>query len=351
MRKMVSIRKIDDIRPIDGADAIECAVVGGWTVVVKKGEFAVGDLAVYCEIDSWIPTELAPFLSKGKEPREYEGVRGERLRTVKLRGQLSQGLLLPIEQYGPLGNPFIKDTNGDTFIGEEGDDISEVLGIKKWEMQVPAQLAGQVKGNFPSLIPKTDQERVQNLVKEIAAAAESGAEFEVTEKLEGSSMTCYLIDGVFGVCSRNLDLKRDEHNTFWKVAIEEGIEEKMRNAPVGESGFAIQGELIGPGIQGNIYKLSKPEFRVFDIYRIDEGKYVNPANRLKLVEIMGLKHVPVLLVDKDVRCNDVQEILTWAEGKSKLNENQEREGIVFKEVNGGMTFKAISNRYLLKQGD
>jgi len=98
MRKLASIRRIDDIRPIDGADAIECAVVGGWTVVIKKGEFAVGDLAVYCEIDSWIPTELAPFLSKGKEPREFEGVRGERLRTVKLRGQLSQGLLLPIEQ-------------------------------------------------------------------------------------------------------------------------------------------------------------------------------------------------------------------------------------------------------------
>jgi RNA ligase (TIGR02306 family) len=342
MRKMASIRKIDDIRPIDGADAIECAVVGGWTVVIKKGEFAVGDLAVYCEIDSWIPTELAPFLSKGKEPREYEGVRGERLRTVKLRGQLSQGLLMPLTVMNPRMNEL-----GDYLDAAEGFDCSEWLNIHKWEMQVPAQLAGQVKGNFPSLIPKTDQERVQNLVKEIAAAAESGAQFEVTEKLEGSSMTCYLIDGVFGVCSRNLDLKRDEHNTFWKVAIDEGIEEKMRNAPIGDGGFAVQGELIGPGIQGNIYKLSKPEFRVFDIYRVDEGKYVNPANRLKLVEIMGLKHVPVLLVDKDVLINDVQEILTWAEGKSKLNENQEREGIVFKEMNGGMTFKAISNKYLL----
>jgi RNA ligase (TIGR02306 family) len=334
MRKMASIRRIDDIRPIEGADAIECAVVGGWTVVVKKGEFAVGDLAVYCEIDSWIPTELAPFLSKGKEPREYEGVRGERLRTVKLRGQLSQGLLLNMAVAAG---------------SEEGADVTEILGIKKWEMQVPAQLAGQVKGNFPTEIPKTDQERVQNLVKEIAVAAERGAEFEVTEKLEGSSMTCYLIDGEFGVCSRNLDLKRDENNTFWKVAIEEGIEEKMRNAPIGEGGFAIQGELIGPGIQGNIYKLSKPEFRVFDIYRIDEGKYVNPANRLKLVEIMGLKHVPVLATNADlVTCQGkVDHVLECAEGYSQLNDKQEREGIVLKEVNGGMTFKAISNKYLL----
>jgi RNA ligase (TIGR02306 family) len=340
MRKMASIRKIDDIRPIDGADAIECAVVGGWTVVVKKGEFAVGDLAVYCEIDSWIPTELAPFLSKGKDPREYEGVRGERLRTVKLRGQLSQGLLLPLTVMNPR-----MDELGDYLDDAEGFDCSEWLNIKKWEMQVPAQLAGQVKGNFPSLIPKTDQERVQNLVKEIAAAAESGAQFEVTEKLEGSSMTCYLIDGVFGVCSRNLDLKRDEHNTFWSVAISEGIEEKMRNAPIGDGGFAIQGELIGPGIQGNIYKLSKPEFRVFDIYRIDEGKYVNPANRLKLVEIMGLKHVPVITTSFRLD-HTVEQLLSMAEHMSELA-NTEREGIVFKEMNGGMTFKAISNKYLL----
>jgi RNA ligase (TIGR02306 family) len=342
MRKMASIRKIDDIRPIDGADAIECAVVGGWTVVVKKGEFAVGDLAVYCEIDSWIPTELAPFLSKGKEPREYEGVRGERLRTVKLRGQLSQGLLIPLTEINKFFNvpPHFS----------EDEDVTEILGIKKWEMQVPAQLAGQVKGNFPSLIPKTDQERVQNLVKEIAAAAESGAEFEVTEKLEGSSMTCYVIHGggQFGVCSRNLDLKRDENNTFWKVAIEENIEEKMRE--FGED-FAIQGELIGPGIQGNIYKLSKPEFHVFDVYNVTAGVYLTPIQRQALIEKMGLKHVPVLNYGADLSdtlgVNDIDGLLKFAEGKSCLNKNQEREGVVFKEHNGGFTFKAISNKYLL----
>jgi RNA ligase (TIGR02306 family) len=334
MRKMASIRKIDDIRPIDGADAIECAVVGGWTVVVKKGEFAVGDLAVYCEIDSWIPTELAPFLSKGKEPREYEGVRGERLRTVKLRGQLSQGLLLPVNQ---------KWWN-------EGDDVSEYYGVIKWEMQVPAQLAGQVKGNFPSEIPKTDQERVQNLVKEIAVASERQAEFEVTEKLEGSSMTVYRIRGEFGVCSRNLDLKRDEHNTFWKVAIEEDIDAKMMAVdPYWD--FAIQGELIGPGIQGNIYKLSKPEFRVFDIYNIQTGQYMTPSARRNLIAGMGLKHVPVLNYGADLsdtlQVEDVDGLLKFAEGKSGLCKTQEREGVVFKEHNGGFTFKAISNKYLL----
>lgn len=335
MRKMASIRRIDDIVPIEGADAIECAVLGGWKVVVKKGEFTVGDLAVYCEIDSWIPTELAPFLSKGKEPREYEGIKGERLRTVKLRGQLSQGLLLPLE-------PTCANIESELF---EGLDVSVPLNIVKWEAPVNAQLAGQVKGNFPSSIPKTDQERVQNLTKEIKAAFDNNLLFELTEKLEGSSMTCYLIEQEFGVCSRNLDLKRNDDNTLWKVAIEDKIELKMRVS--GLDNHAIQGELVGPGIQGNIYKLSKPMFFVFDIYDIKKGAYMNPVERQAMIKVLQLNHVPVLTNDKDLGIGTVDELLVWAEGKSFLNEKQEREGIVFKQIDGGMTFKAISNKYLL----
>jgi RNA ligase (TIGR02306 family) len=341
MRKMASVRKIDAIGPIDGADAIEVATVGGWKVVVKKNEFAVGDLAVYCEIDSWIPTEIAPFLSKGKEPREFEGVKGERLRTVKLRGQLSQGLLLPIT----IAN------NGIVPL-QDGDDVSAMLGVQKWEMTVPAQLAGQVRGNFPTQIPKTDQERVQNLVKELDAAIASEMAFEVTEKLEGSSMTCYLIDGEFGVCSRNLDLKRDENNTFWAVAIAEDIEAKMKAVPTAGD-FAVQGELIGPGIQGNIYKMTKPEFRVFDVYNITLGDYMRPAERREFVEkYLGLKHVPVLAARAKLYdtlgIKNVEDVLKFAEGKSVMGFiGCEREGIVFKQTDGGMTFKAISNKYLL----
>jgi|688.fasta_scaffold86155_5 RNA ligase (TIGR02306 family) len=334
MRKLATIRVIDALNPIEGADAIECATIGGWKVVVKKGEFNVGDRAVYCEIDSWIPTELAPFLSKGKEPREFEGIKGERLRTVKLRGQLSQGLLLNLDSAIPQTNSFA-----------DGDDVSELLNIVKWEMPMNAQLAGMAKGNFPSQIPKTDQERVQNLVGEILAAAQAGTQFELTEKLEGSSMTVYLIDGVFGVCSRNLDLKETEGNSFWATARHDGIEEKLRTLDM--DNIAIQGELIGPGIQGNIYKLSQPEFRVFDIYNIKMGEYVTPSARRRYVDQLGLKHVPVLLIDKDLGVGSVDQILQWAEGASKLNDRQEREGIVFKEVNGGMSFKAISNKYLL----
>lgn len=336
MRKMASIRKIDAIGPIEGADAIEVATVGGWKVVVKKGEFAVGDLAVYCEIDSWIPTKLAPFLSKGKEPREFEGIKGERLRTVKLRGQLSQGLLLNLDDVIPETHSF-----------DEGSDVSEYLNIVKWEMAIPAQLAGQVKGNFPTEIPKTDQERIQNLVEAIRAAKDAGLTFELTEKLEGSSMTVYRIRGEFGVCSRNLDLKRDENNAFWATAIAEDIERKIVDVFGPDNDIAIQGELIGPGIQGNIYKLSKTEFHVYDIFDVQSGLYLYPEFRQRLVAKMGLTHVPILAIDKDLGTGDVDYILEWAEGKSVLNEKQEREGIVFKEMRGGMTFKAISNKYLL----
>jgi RNA ligase (TIGR02306 family) len=336
MRKMATIRVIDALNPIEGADAIECATIGGWKVVVKKGEFRAGDRAVYCEIDSWIPTEIASFLSKGKEPREFEGIRGERLRTVKLRGQLSQGLLLNLDHVIPQTNSFV-----------EGEDVSELLGIVKWEMPMNAQLAGLARGNFPSEIPKTDQERAQNLVAEIRAAVESGTEYEVTEKLEGSSMTVYLIDGEFGVCSRNLDLKETEGNTLWAVARLDDIEDKMRIA--GLNNFAIQGELIGPGVQGNIYRLSKPEFRVFDVYNIQTGAYLIPHERRALIKVLDLLHVPVLHTNRNLGTGAVEEILKFAEGKSVMGDitGPEREGIVFKQVHGGMSFKAISNKYLL----
>ena len=333
MRKLATIRKIDNILPIPGADAIECAVVGGWKVVVKKGEYQAGDLGIYCDIDSWIPHALAPFLSKGREPRVFEGVEGERLRTVKLRGQISQGLLLP--------------TVGHTPLTGEGDDLTEFLGIKKWEKAIPAQLAGQIRGNFPTVIPKTDQERVQNLVKEIALA--QGDEFEVTEKLEGSSMTCYLIGDEFGVCSRNLDLKETEGNSFWATARAEDIEAKMRRLRVKSTftDFAVQGELIGPGIQGNIYNLSRCEFRVFDVYDIQSGEYLNPFSRNLMVGMMGLRHVPV--IDAEFVLNtDVDGLLNMAESKSELADVQ-REGLVFKQNNGGFSFKAVSNAYLINE--
>lgn len=339
MRKMATIRKIDNIRPIVDADAIECAVVGGWTVVVKKGEYTVGDLAVYCEIDSFVPTTIAPFLTKpGHYAKTFEGVEGERLRTVKLRGQLSQGLLLPMQV--AVGS-------------EEGADVSDILGIKKYEAPIPAALAGEVKGMFPSRIPKTDQERIQNLSVELTEWMAEELHWEVTEKLDGSSMTVYMLDGEVGVCSRNLDLKRNPDNSLWRAAIKHKLEEKL----AGYGNIAIQGELVGNGIQGNIYKMRDQDFYVYDIYDIDAGRYFTPADRKMFVQALDLLHCPVLaysanLVDT-LGITNMDQILKFAEGHSVMGDivGPTREGLVFKCHEKQVSFKAISNKFLMKHGD
>ena len=207
MRKMASIRSIDNIEPITDADSIEVATVGGWKVVVKKGEFKTNDLVVYLEIDSWVPTSLAPFLSKGKEPKVFNGVEGERLQTVKLRGQISQGLLLL-----PIDCTTISDGEGNVISVSEGDDVTEFLGIQKWERPLPTQLQGQAKGNFPSFIRKTDQERCQNLQKNIFVDWKD-LEWEISLKLDGSSLTGYYNNGETGICSRNLELMDNDENS------------------------------------------------------------------------------------------------------------------------------------------
>jgi RNA ligase (TIGR02306 family) len=347
MRKLASVRRIDEIRPIEGADAIEAAVVGGWVVVVKKGEFTAGDLAVYLEIDSFVPTELAPFLTKpGHFPKEFNGVKGERLRTVKLRGQVSQGLLLKVgECFGATVTLSASDATPYT----EGDDVSEALGIQKYEAPVSAQLAGQVRGNFPGFISKTDQERIQNLTAELREWQDNPKfTWEVTEKLDGSSMTVYVRDEEEGVCSRNLDLKRDEANSYWAVAIKLELIAKIRSTG---RNLALQGELIGEGIQKNPYNIRGQDFRLFDIFDIDRGDYVSPAERRTIAAELGITHVPVIATEL-VITEFVQGLLAMAEGKSVLNNKTEREGFVFKcNTFGGPTFKIISNRFLIKGGE
>lgn len=326
MRKLATVRTILDIQPIPGADAIECATVDGWKVVAKKGEFQIGQLATYYEIDSWIPEHVAPFLCRDK--REFNGVAGARLRTVKLRGQISQGLLLPAPE-----------------AANDGDDLTDVLGIQKYEAPISAQLSGLARGNFPSFIPKTDQERIQNLRSDLAYWIEAGYEWEATEKLDGSSMTAYLWQDEFGVCSRNLDLKEDASNSFWRSARGNGLELALRAA--GRQ-LALQGELIGPSIQGNPYALNDHEFRLFDIYDIDAGRYMTPAERVEFARAAGLLHAPVLS-RTGLAGLDVAGLLALAEGKSLLNPATEREGLVFKCLANEFSFKAISNKFLLNE--
>ena len=352
-RVLASVRRITDVVPIEGADAIECAVVGGWKVVVQKGECKKEDLAIFCEIDAFIPHVLAPFLSKGKPPHEFNGVLGERLRTIKLRGQLSQGLLLPLHV---LAEP-----------QEEGADVTAVLNIQKYETYEEVGGAhqrrhGSSSSTFPSYIQKTDQERIQNLTgpKHLGKWKDDhDFQWEVSEKLDGSSMTVYCKDGRVGVCSRNHDLPYDPENQFWRTAISQGLITNVSEEPLvwvivgGQkyTNFALQGELIGSKIQKNIYKRPECQFYLFDIYDIGEGAYWLPHRRQTFVVDYRVQHVPILLFNW-VLNETVDNLLFDAQGKSQLNGATEREGLVYKSTTRpGLSFKAISNTFLLKHQD
>lgn len=346
MRKLATIREIDEIKPIPDADSIECAVVGGWQVVTQKNEFKKGDIAIYVEVDSWVPTEIAPFLSKGQEPREYNGVKGERLRTVKLRGQISQGLLLKVYDFPKVVAAYHKTR---IYVPNEMFDVTDILGIQKYEPPVPAQLYGTIKGYFPSYIPRTDQERCQNLVPNVKEWSDNSVTWELTEKLDGSSMTVYIKDGEVGVCSRNLELKEDSSNTLWATARGQGIIDAIQQITELKA-FAVQGEMIGEGIQGNSYKIKGHKFYVFDIYDINSGRYLSSSERIAICEKYGLLHVPVISLSETIS-EDVFVLLKNAEGKSVLNNTTEREGIVYKaHTIPNTSFKAISNRFLMKTG-
>ena len=338
-RKLATIRKITDIRPIEGADMIELATVGGWSVVVAKDVgHKVGNSVVYCEIDSFLPIkEEFEFLRKSsyKKMGDQEGFR---LKTIRLRGQLSQGLILPISVV-----PITQFASA--YDLPEGLDVTEMLGIVKYEPPIPAELAGKVKGGFPSFLHKTDEERVQNLVKEYGEyKLTSVHQFYMTEKLDGSSATFYMNEGEFGVCSRNLELLETEGNTFWKVARELDLENKLRD----KGNICLQGELIGEGIQGNPYKIKGQTVHFFNAFDIDKQVRFGINEFLVLLDDMELSSVPILDVAM-LLPETVTDMLELAEGKSRLNNNTEREGVVVRSLDNTISFKAISNKFLLSE--
>ena len=355
-RKLATIRQISEVRRIPDADKICAYVVDGWTVVDSIGKYSVNDLVVFCEIDSWIPSTVAPFLTKpGKFPKEYNGVEGERLRTVKLRGQISQGLLLPIDC--TTISDTISDGEGNVISVSEGDDVTEFLGIKKWERPLPTQLQGQAKGNFPSFIRKTDQERCQNLQKNIFVDWKD-LEWEISLKLDGSSLTGYYNNGETGICSRNLELMDNDENsgnsfiqTFNSSGLKDAIKSIGRNV-------AVQGEMMGEKIQGNRENLTGTILFIFDVFDIDNQQYMTPQDRLEFINLLFKNgytgDIAPILNSKttlhNIGISNITDLLSFADGES-IN-NPVREGVVFKCVtNGDISFKAISNKFLLKGGD
>lgn len=359
MRKLASIRKISALDKIDGADKIVKASVDGWALVTAiDNGFMVGDLVVYFEVDSFLPVEPRyEFLRKGCFKSTTHLGDGFRLKTIKLKGQTSQGLIMPVERgldEEKLPCFMLTGTDGKQHVVHEGMDVTEILGVQLYEKPIPAQLAGKVKGNFPLLIRKTDQERAQNIVKELVYNLDS--DWEVTMKLDGSSMTVYQKSGSFGVCSRNLDLFETEDNLFWQVAKSHRLQEQL--SWLGKN-YAFQGELMGPGVQSNREGLKKHMFFLYDIWDIDSQCYLGMEERHRIVNSLAssgfeLYYCPFLEVtslrkfvseDKTI----IENLLEYAEGPSLSH--KVREGVVFKRFDGAASFKVISNTFLLGEKD
>lgn len=359
-RKLASIQRIRDITEIKGADAIEAVHINGWACVAKKGEFKIEDKCVYFEIDSYLPIiEEFEFLRPCCYKQMPTGEEGFRLRTAKLRGQVSSGLALPFSTFSVLNENM-----------EIGEDVTELLNVEKYEAPIPASISGDVVGAFPNFIPKTDEERIQNLPEYFSDL--KGVLFEETLKLDGTSMTVFRTDEVLnekteeiegisgrvGVCMRNYELRYSDSNTLWRTALKLRLPEILASEKLE---VAFQGELMGNGIQGNRESLKQHEFYIFRIWDIKNQKFYSSEERECLIKDLNkkydinLQHVPVINASIDIfnECKNMEEMLKRAEGPSIAHKI--REGIVFKstkEVNGEtITFKAISNKFLLKGGD
>jgi RNA ligase (TIGR02306 family) len=386
-RKLATIQQVEALTPIEGADKIELlTMVGlGWQCVVQKGIHAVGNYVVYCEIDSFVDVSRPYFDWLEKNAIIWEGKRGARIKSMRLRGQISQGIILPLhEVFGPepctpAEYAFLRPVSEEdlrqnrySFRQDElvvGLDLTETLGVLKWEKPIPANLSGKVRGNFPSHTPKTDEERIQNFWSKIVQRAEMYPHelFEVTEKLEGSSMTGYFtLEDLFGICSRTLDLEETEDNLFWRMARKLSLPDTLPKlcldtrqgvypSPPVPAAMSLQGELIGPGVQGNYYGLTEHQFRIFNVYDIARQRYLAAEDRRYVVGCLdGAMHVPWQTPMKlsELVAMGRDAAIAFADGPSQINPDVPREGVVFKSVEmSGFSFKIISNEYLIKTGN
>lgn len=408
-RKLVTVRKINAIAPIDGADLIVKASVDGWDVVVKKDEFNVGDLCVFFEIDSFVPVQTPQFafLAGSGCKTDENGVERFRLRTKKLRGVVSQGLALPVNLFesvwedidfsmGYHPDSFTPVTKEMLLTSLEADrvGIEEFLNVTKYER--PSERGGgaaacKSAGNFPIVIPKTDEDRVQNIFGKYSETLK-GVPFRQSLKLDGSSQTIAFFsnpeffvdkvddevrawntdtqtleivevkpypfqweDGQVAICSRNLALKFDPESHFWKAALKDDIPQRLKDFCVANNRqLALQGEVMGPGIQRNREELEEHQFFLFRVWDIDNKCFLDDADFLELSAKLGLTTVPqgdiVYFFDKYLSIQEALESADHASLKHKI-----AEGDCYKSINkiNGVTihFKVINNKYLLNCED
>lgn len=362
-RKLAHIEKIEWIQPIAGKDRIVLAGVLGWTVIIQKDEYAVGDKVIFCEIDSVFP-----------EKPEYEFLRKKkfRIKTMKMSGALSQGICFPLT--------LLPEKNY-----EIGEDVTELMGITQYKETMDAEDVSQSEKyvedkkamnrypkflrrfkwfrrlfrknkslleDFPDFISKTDETRIQNAPFYLRMKCS----FVATEKIDGQSGTFTLrrMKGQhlwnrtiydFGVCSRNFRIVEDDGSSYWKVAEKYHIRKVLKNLIGNYEWVAIQGECVAPNVQGNKYKVKEADMYVFNV--------IYPTGRLgsleakKLVEAQGLKFVPIIEEEISIQGMSVNEVLDYATGTSRLYDTL-REGIVFRSLDGKQSFKAVSPEFLIK---
>lgn len=345
-RKLASIQKILKLEPIEGADAIEKATVLGWSVVVKKGEFKVGDWVVYFEVDSLLPNiPEFEFLTRGNSLKKIDingkTIEGIRLKTVRLRGQISQGICFPLSIISTI-------VGAHNIVPQEGSDVTGLLGVHKYEPPIPFILSGQARGVFPSILPKTDETRLQT-VPEILQRYKD-VSFYVTEKVDGTSMTVFVKDGEMHVCSRNMDLAELD-NTYWRVANALNLKEKLQSY---SGRYAIQGELVGEGIQGNKLKIKGQKLLVFNVYDFVEAKYLDFSELQTFCSVNMLEMVPIVDIST-ILYESVDKMVAYATRKSIIATNTWVEGLVFRPVKemrdedlGRLSFKVINPEFLLE---
>lgn len=357
MRKLASIQTIDKIEVHPNADALEICTVLGWKVITKIGEFKVGDWCVYCEVDSMLP----------EEPEfEFMRPRGFRVKTIKLRSYVSQGICFPLDilkgRMCPSGGVAIHTLRPiydgccitlDAVFGrldiEVGDDVTDILNITKYDPPLSAQLDGIAKGNFPGFVFKTDETRLQSIPHIIDDCRD--VDMYVSAKIDGSSMTVYYnntLDDKFGVCSRNTDLLETVGNTMWKVARELDLENILASSG---RNLAIQGEIAGEKIQGNKLKLIGHHFFAFQVFDIDTATYFTFDEFMDFCGNNNIKTVPI--IDAGFKTlNTVDEYVEYSTKRSVLNPDVWEEGYVFRHKNNcSKSFKVINPNFLLKYED
>lgn len=330
--KLASIETIKDILPHPNADKLEIAQVLGWQCIVKKGEFKPKDKVVFVVIDTILPSDApwAEFLKDIKNPDKPI-----RLKTIKLRGQYSQGLVLPLSVLSPAVQSW-----------HVGADVGGELGIKKYEKEVPARLSGIALGAFPAYIcSQTDEDNGlsnPDIVEEVL----KNEWITVTQKLDGSSGTIIIQDRtITHVCSRRLSLKETEENAFWKVA------RKLNLEKLDLGRYVIAGEVMGCGIQGNQLKLVEPELFVFQIkYNNSFYNYLDMVNECR--NNLSCKHVPHVENFSTVAQKIDTDMLQAIADKQTLPCGSPAEGIVIRPLdyrsagNGRpLGFKIINRNY------